>query len=156
MEAAEREAIIEQVAQSQRQLVRTMLGAIGPSWVQLDLPIGQLKALAALVDGGSLPVGQLGAVLGVGKPAATMLVDALVRRDLVVRSEDPDDRRRSLVRLSERGEEFVSELRLGRRDRHQHLIRWLGRLDDRDLVALQRGLRALLAAAAEESQVKSV
>lgn len=55
-------------------------------------------------------MGRLGSALGIGKPAATALVDALVRRELVERSEDPDDRRRTLVRLNTRRRSTQSRL----------------------------------------------
>ncbi len=152
MDAAERACLIEQVLLQQWEFVRAALSSAGPRWLQLDLTMGQLKALVTVAEAGPLPVGRLGAALGIGKPAATLLVDALVRRGLVERSEDPEDRRRTLVRLSAQGGELMDELLRGRRDR---LAGWLAQLDDDDLLALARGLRALVAVAAAQSQARS-
>lgn len=43
------------------------------------------------------------------KPTVTRVVDILVREGLVVREEDPDDRRRLTVRLTSAGAQRVSE-----------------------------------------------
>lgn len=152
MDAAERACLIEQVLLQQWEFVRAALSSSGPRWLQLNLTMGQLKALVTVAEAGPLPVGRLGAALGIGKPAATLLVDALVRRGLVERSEDPEDRRRTLVRLSAQGGELMDELLRGRRDR---LAGWLAQLNDDDLSALARGLRALVAVAAAQSQARS-
>src|SRR5439155_21058303 len=90
-------------------------------------------------------VGHLAQALGIGKPAASILVDRLVHLALVQRDEDRADRRRTLVRLSGRGEELVLGLRQGRRER---VRQWASQLTDADLAALRRGLRALAAVAA--------
>ncbi len=152
MNATERARLIEQVLLEQQEFLHAALASAGPRWAQLDLTMGQLKALVTVAEGGPLPVGRLGAALGIGKPAATLLVDALVRRGLVERSEDPEDRRRTLVRLSAQGRELMDELLRGRRDR---LSTWLAQLEDDDLLALARGLRALVAVAAAQSQARS-
>ncbi len=153
--ASEKAALIQQVIQDQQQLVLRLLSAAGTNWAHLDLPLGQLKALLMVDQNGPLPVGQLGATLGIGKPAATLLVNALVRRDLVVRSEDPEDRRRTLVQLSKRGQELMFELRLGRHGGESLLSGWLAQLDEDDIVALGRGLRALVAVVTAKQQAQS-
>lgn len=43
-------------------------------------------------------------------PNITRLLDALQRRDLVRREPDPDDRRRTLVYLTDRGQDLVATL----------------------------------------------
>jgi DNA-binding MarR family transcriptional regulator len=144
MHVPERADLIAQIVHDQRQLRELVWEASGARWTELDLTMAQLKALVAVADAGCLPVGQLGARLGIGKPHATLLVDALVRRGLVERREDPADRRRTLVRLSARGRQLIDDLILGRLSQ---LAAWLGQLDDDDLAALARGLRALVAVA---------
>jgi DNA-binding MarR family transcriptional regulator len=51
----------------------------------------------------SAPLGEVIAQLGVSKQAAGQLVDVLVVRGYLDRSVDPADRRRLVVRLTERG-----------------------------------------------------
>jgi DNA-binding MarR family transcriptional regulator len=115
----------------------------GSAWLQLDLTISQLKALSLLAEA-PLSVGQLGDRLGIGRVAATHLVEHLVGRQLVSRSEDTLDRRRTLVRLTAAGDEVMMVLREGPRQRARNL---LDQLDDDDLIALARGMQALARAA---------
>ncbi|MPZ13214.1 MAG: MarR family transcriptional regulator [Chloroflexi bacterium] len=152
MSTLDRAQLIEQVMQDQQQLLYLSLGSSRLPWAHIDLTMAQLKALITVACSGPLPVGQLGVALGIGKPAASLLVTALVGRGIVVRSEDPVDRRRTLVHISTRGQELVNELLQGRREAASTL---LARLDDDDLVALARGTRALVAAAATGSRARS-
>jgi DNA-binding MarR family transcriptional regulator len=113
-------------------------------WLELDLSMGQLKAIVALTTQGPQSIGKLGRMLNVGEPAASTLVDKLVARGLVAREMDVLDRRRTLVVPTDEGRELVAHLQTLQKER---LAEWLGRLETDDLCALQRGLEALVAAA---------
>jgi MarR family transcriptional regulator, organic hydroperoxide resistance regulator len=141
-----RDQLIDNALQAQKQIVQAMHAAAEPTWLQLDLTMAQLKGLFALADS-PMTIGQLADVLGSGKPAASILVERLVQLGLVERAEDALDRRRTIARVTARGEELVARLRQGGRER---LRTWLSRLGDDDLAALVQGLRALAAAAAGE------
>jgi len=141
-----RDQLIDNALQAQKQIMQAMHAAAEPAWLQLDLTMAQLKGLFALADG-PMTIGQLADALGSGKPAASILVERLVQLGLVERAEDALDRRRTIARVTARGEELVARLRQGGRER---LRTWLSRLGDDDLAALVQGLRALAAAAAGE------
>ena len=111
-----------------------------PEWLKMDLTLGQLRALFMLFQAGPTPIGQLGARLSLGRPAASLLVDALVRRGMVERFEDPADRRRPLARLSAEAQRLITEHYVG--GAHQYEM-WLSQLADDDLAHLSRSLRAL-------------
>lgn len=84
-------------------------------WDELRLTMSQLRVLFFLRRERGATVGGLASQLRVTPPTITGIVDRLVRQGLVVRQEDPSDRR--LVRhcLTERGLEVVGELeRTGR------------------------------------------
>ncbi len=134
--------------QGLKRLAVAMQGAAAPAWLGSDLTMGQLKGLFTLTRCEGAPIGRLAELLRVGEPAASLLVDRLVRQGLVVRSEDPEDRRRTLVSLSREGVDLVANMRHGGKE---CLQRWLGSLDDGDLDALRRGLRALAAAIEADS-----
>ncbi|KUK47393.1 MAG: Transcriptional regulator, MarR family [Actinobacteria bacterium 66_15] len=114
------------------------------AWLQLGLPAAQLKALVAIASGDGRSITGLAGELGIGEPAASQVVEQLVRRGYVSRDADPGDRRRVVVTTTEQGSELVSGLRQGRRE---HVHQWLGSLDDDDVHALARGLGALAQAA---------
>ena len=118
------------------------LGA--PAWLQVELSVAQLKALFALVDSGSTPIGGVASRLGIGLPAASSLVDRLVDQRLAQRREDPLDRRRTLAEPTEAGEALAQRLRQGSREA---LRAWLEGMDGRDLEALVQGLQAMIAVA---------
>jgi DNA-binding MarR family transcriptional regulator len=113
--------------------------------VELDIPVGQLKALFMLWTAGKpQTMGQIAQDLGVTLGSVTGLIDGLVERDLVRREEDPADRRQKLARLTPR-----AQSRLRRMERARSVVgsRLLRRMSLDDLRALRQGLVALATAA---------
>jgi DNA-binding MarR family transcriptional regulator len=112
-----------------------------PSWITADLTTSQVKAVILLEHHGPLPVGKLAEWLGIGNPAASIIVQQLVEQGLAERSEDSFDRRRTLVSLTAQGTQLIS----GQREQREgSLRRWLSQLGDEELTALRDGLRALV------------
>jgi DNA-binding MarR family transcriptional regulator len=142
--AVDRDALVERTMERWSALFHALQAASGPAWPAVELTLTQLKALFTLAGEGRRTVGELARDLGIGHAGASLVVDRLVRLGLAERSEDPADRRRTVVRLSARGEDLVARLRQGRREQ---IRRWLERLSERDLTVLAEGLRALVAAA---------
>jgi DNA-binding MarR family transcriptional regulator len=91
----------------------------------------------------------LAKLLDVGNPTASILVQKLVERGLVTRTEDDADRRQTVVRLSEQG----AEIGAGRRgEREKQWQRWLSQLSDEELRGLTHGLSALLKVVEADNQ----
>lgn len=67
-----------------------------------DMPANGGYVLGLIVSEGS-PLSDVVADLGVSKQTASQLVDTLVVRGYLERSVDPEDRRRVLLRVTERG-----------------------------------------------------
>jgi len=67
-------------------------------------------------------------------------VEKLVRAGLVQRAEDPQDRRQTLVRLTQQGEDLIEHLS---QDRLEQVRFWLNQLNEEELTALRVGLEAL-------------
>jgi DNA-binding MarR family transcriptional regulator len=131
--------------------LRVIYGALHrlsvPTWLKLDLTMAQLKTLFAVQRTAGISVGELARELSIGEPSASLLVDQLVRRGFATRTQDPDDRRRVQVSASTLGEELLTELRHGQQ---RSLEDWVADLDEDDLDALGRGLRALADSAAAD------
>jgi len=128
--------------------VSSALQRIGlTTWLELDLPSAQLKALVALASGEGVSVTGLARSLSIGEPAASQLVEQLVRRGYARRTPDANDRRKVVVSATPVGAGLVAELLQGRQ---HHVERWLAALDDAEVDALARGLAALASAAARE------
>jgi DNA-binding MarR family transcriptional regulator len=143
----DRERLVEQALQLQKQVFMAIHPASEPTWLQLDLTMSQVKGIFTLANEGPMPISQLAATLNIGRPAASILVDRLVELGMVERTEDAVDRRRTFARLSPEAEELVAQLRQGGRER---LRACLNRLSDEDLAALLQGLKALCAATAAD------
>lgn len=134
--------------EAQRAVMRALRRLNMPDWMHLDLSMGQLKALVALTTAGSINVSGLADQLEVGNPAASILVDRLVQLGYAQRTEDPDDRRRTLVTPTARGSDLAARLQQAGGER---LLRWMEQMTPDDLAALTRGLSALAAIASRET-----
>jgi MarR family transcriptional regulator, organic hydroperoxide resistance regulator len=139
------EKTIDAILQAQRTVIRTLHDA-STSWLELNVSMAQLKTLIVLSDEGPLPVGQVGCRMGVTLPTASYQVERLVRKGLVERVQDEQDRRRTLVHLTEQATELLRSLRQGRAE----LMRsWIEQMSSDEVAALQQGLEALAGIAAE-------
>jgi DNA-binding MarR family transcriptional regulator len=114
------------------------------SWLHLDLTAAQVKTLAVLRADEPMTIGQIADVLGITLPTASHLVDKLVRAGFAERSDDPLDRRRAVVRPSERGADLMRSLREFNRS---YLTACLAGMRDADIAALMQGMTALADAA---------
>ncbi len=135
-----REQVIQAALEDYMDLFVVMQSSAVTHWLMFELTFAQARALILLAAHGTLTVTRLAGMLNVGKPIASLLVQGLVDRGLVSRSEDPADRRQVALRLSEKGAEIGAGRRGARRVQWQG---WMERLGDGDLEALARGLRAL-------------
>jgi DNA-binding MarR family transcriptional regulator len=151
----DREQLRDEIIDGQRAILQATHAASTPSWLELQLTMAQLKALFLLAQG-TRSMSEVGEGLGTGRPAASLLIDRLVHEGLVERSDDPTNRRRTIVRLTEEGETSVRQLREGGRERYRDA---LDQLSDEDLIALRQGMRALTvaigASASRQSRIQS-
>ena len=115
-----------------------------PTLLRLDFTMTEYKALVVVEGSEGIGVSGLARELGIRDPAASLLVDQLVRHGYLSRTTDQTDRRRVQLAATARGRKLLAELREGK---GQHLERWLDQLDDDHLDALTRGLHALAEAA---------
>lgn len=144
--------LVSEVIECQKALARAFHANATPNWLELDLTMPQLKTLFTLAEEGPVTIGQAAETLGISLPTASHLVDRLVHAGLAERAEDPADRRRTLARLSPRGEELVGQLYQGRQDRFRT---WLGRLTEAELTCLLCGMQALLRTAQRDERPSS-
>lgn len=73
------------------------------------LSMSQLGALFQIRHRGSSGVRDLGDDLGVTSSAASQLLERLVQQGLILRSEDPSDRRGKQIALTEKGCQVLQE-----------------------------------------------
>jgi DNA-binding MarR family transcriptional regulator len=115
-----------------------LLEAVGA----LELTLTQAKLLHYLADAGrELTLKEGAELVHVSLPAASRLVDDLVRRGYVERHEDVADRRMKRVQLTDTGRSLISTLNAARLTGLQHFTETLT-VAERDLLAA--ALSALL------------
>lgn len=108
-----------------------------------DIPKNGLYVVGGLAFGqGEVPLSQLIRSLRISKQSASQLVDTLVLRGYLERSEDPQDRRRLVVALTARGR-AAAAVQAGARERvDAQLAEAIG---GAQVAQLRRGLAALIA-----------
>jgi DNA-binding MarR family transcriptional regulator len=139
-----KQALIDECTAAVRRLTGMLARGAHPAWLDLDMTMGQLKAMMALVATGPKPVGELGRALDIAEPSASLLVDKLEAQGLATREADSGDRRRTLVKPTAAAQEIFDRLQ---QVRNEQLAVLLERLPDDELRAVAAGVRALERAA---------
>ncbi len=142
-----RPELVSTIVKAYMDLFMTMQFNAVSHWLMLELTFAQARALFMLAARKQLTISQLAKLLDVGKPTASILVQQLVERELITRTEDTTDRRHTIIRLSPKGEEIGA----GRRqEREKQWQRWLSQLRDDELSALAHGLTAIVTVVKKE------
>jgi len=121
----------------------TRFTALAHNWVA-DGPAeraerARRKMLQAIGSNEPATLNEVAQVVGRGAPAVSRSVDSLVRAGLVERTQDPDNRRRLALRLSEKGrEQLASQPRSG-----SGLAMRFERLAHSELRAIERAIEIL-------------
>jgi DNA-binding MarR family transcriptional regulator len=113
-------------------------------------PLGRrhVTVLAQIAGEGERSVGELAREIGLTLPAASKLARDLEEHGLVVRREDPADRRRTVVAIAPEAE---APLRRWLAHRNRPLEQTLASLEPDEREAFLKGLHALAEALMEES-----
>jgi DNA-binding MarR family transcriptional regulator len=77
---------------------------------ELDLSMPQMGTLHFLNAEGAKSVSAIAQHLGLSLAATSHLIERLVQRELVSRSEDPSDRRHKRVALAEEGRQLINNI----------------------------------------------
>lgn len=119
------------------------MSLVGPMPTPPDLTMQQVRALGHVAAHPGIAGHELGSLLGVSAPTASGLIERLVEKGLMIRVDDPDDRRVRRLHPTEAALDVM-------RDMDSMFGRALGvvlhRLTVADLDLLCRGSRAMLAA----------
>jgi DNA-binding MarR family transcriptional regulator len=122
--------------------IAARLNAIAHNWVA-DGPAelaerARRKLLSAIGAREPATLNQIASAIGRGAPAVSRSVDSLVRAGLVERTQDPTNRRRLALRLTEAGREHLAVPATG-----SLLASRLDRLAHSELRAIERALEIL-------------
>lgn len=100
----------------------------------------QVSALSTVEDYGPIRISALATYESLGASAATRVVASLEELGLLQRSADPEDRRASLINLSERGHGELEELK---RERTLEISSMLEQLSAKERQTIEAALPAL-------------
>ena len=156
----ERARLVETILSHNHKMRRFLHCGPHQDWLQVDVTMPQLKVLLILYGTDHASMGELADALGVGVSTLTGIVDRLVDHGLVVREEDPHDRRVVVGRLTLRGADLVDRLIVATRDRISTVLAELS-VDELRLVAsafdvIERAIRRIAANGATSATARAV
>jgi DNA-binding MarR family transcriptional regulator len=105
-----------------------------------SLTPSQVSALSTLEEFGAMRISTMATYESLGAPAATRVVASLEELELVMRTNDPNDKRASLIDLTELGRSTLSELW---RERTLDITTMLERLSPKERATIEAALPAL-------------
>jgi MarR family transcriptional regulator, organic hydroperoxide resistance regulator len=136
----EKEALLKEIIRDQR-LVNRYIQRYNPDvWMGLSLTIAQVKSLFYINNEGTINFRKLAAAMKVTPSNVTGIIDRLVEQELVSRTENPEDRRMLMLRLTEKGENLINNLRERRVSQMSSI---LSRMSKEDLEVIQKGFSIL-------------
>ncbi len=97
------------------------------------------KLMSAIASQAPATLGQVAKKVGRGAPAVSRSVDSLVRAGLVERTQDPNNRRRLALSLTDKGREHIE----GQSSTSSALLAKLQRLAHSELRAVERAIEIL-------------
>lgn len=104
------ETLIRHILKLSEDIYRTIKLSVPPEWLTSDMTVAQLRVLLLLYSEGLYQMSSIASSLGIAVSTATGIVDNLVRKGMVTRGADPEDRRLVICTLSPRGQETINRM----------------------------------------------
>jgi DNA-binding MarR family transcriptional regulator len=120
------------LAQASREINRQLEARLR----QEGVPIEQWRILKVLSDGNGHSMGDLAEVVLLNHPTLTKMIDRMVSDAMVYRAQDPDDRRKVLMYISDRGRELTRRLNSLAQSQETHIVANYGNRATADLKRL--------------------
>jgi len=127
------------------QIADNLFHAVGlsvpPEWLSSNLTVAQLRVMLFLKTEGPSRMGAIAAGIGATLPTVTGTVDLLVKKGLITRRDDPEDRRLVICELTQQGEDLMGLVwEMGQNE----IAAMLAGLDRTDLEKVHEVARLLL------------
>ncbi|HJX36630.1 MAG TPA: MarR family transcriptional regulator [Dehalococcoidales bacterium] len=100
--------IVKQILKASENIFQVMGITIPPEWLMTDMTVAQLRVLLLLHTEGPSRMSSIAGTLGIAVSTATGIIDNLVKKELVSRSADAEDRRVVICGLSPKGQEVIN------------------------------------------------
>ena len=141
-----------------KQLVAAFWDSVPPVWHRVRYQVhtfaaedydltGQQFHILRRIRSGAISVSQLAEAKRISRPAISRSVEVLVKKNLINRTQNPQDRRNIRLALTEEGQALFDEVfgKVG-----QWMEEKLSTLDDEELEAISQALRTLKEAIVSE------
>ena len=102
----ERDALEKQILDLSDQIFNILIPGIPQQWLTSDVTLVQMRVLFILHSAGARRMSELASAMDAAMSTMTGIVDNLVKKGLVIREADPQDRRAVVCRLSQKGDEI--------------------------------------------------
>ena len=106
----ERNALVKQILALSDQIFNTLIPELPQQWLSADVTLVQLRLLFVLNSTGPKRMSDLASAMDAAMSTTTGIVDNLVKKEMVAREADPQDRRVVVCRLTKKGEELAGGL----------------------------------------------
>jgi DNA-binding MarR family transcriptional regulator len=106
----EKQKLTLQIMQKIEEIYKLIGPAVPEEWLSSDITVTQLRLVLVLQTYGPLRMSDIALKLKVTLPTTTIIVDHLVRKNLVQRESNPQDRRLVICKLSAEGEALIGKL----------------------------------------------
>ncbi len=106
----DRETLVQHILKLAEDIYRAVKPTVPPELLTSDLTVAQLRVLLMLYTEGPSRMSSIASSLGIAVSTATGIVDNLVRKGLVLRGTNPQDRRLVICNLSSGGKETINRL----------------------------------------------
>lgn len=150
---ADRSELVVDIMEAQRRLQHLFAYDRADPLFSSHLTVSQLRILLLLSRGYAMSNGELADRIGVKLAALSGMIDRLVTSGLVLRQEDPHDRRVRRISLSQAGAELIGNIINAGAERQRGV---LDRLSAAELATVADALRILVRAAEETAAAGEV
>ncbi|MDA0989599.1 MAG: MarR family transcriptional regulator [Verrucomicrobia bacterium] len=109
-----------------------------------EMTMQQMSVAMMTLDRGEVTVTQMAGLLGVSLPSASAMIDRLVEKGVLVRSQDDADRRRVLISIAPDARKHLANVQARMQEAIAHLANQLGRATTAKWFDVMREVSAVL------------
>lgn len=149
----DRAALVAHALEAYEELMAVLMSEHRPDFLEIGITMPQAKVLYLLEATGELHLSNLVTTLGVSLSTVSGIVERLVEQGLVVRRDDPADRRQVMVAPTPTGSSLVERFRELNRGQLQVLLEQL--VDD-ELQTVDRAMDLLVHAVGRRAATGAV
>jgi len=121
----EHQILVGRILKKAEEIFQGVRPIIPSEWLTSDITVAQLRVLLVLYTRGPSRMSAIASCVGIAISTATSIVDNLVKKGLVIRSDDAEDRRLVICELSPEGQALINRLWMLSRGQIEKLLQGL-------------------------------